>query len=117
MKKEEVCRIYHIAPNILNEYDLALSDAEELPDRDYTESDIARLCQLSGLIELGFTRAEACRFLLLEDQSDTQTEQKLMLDGLRTKTLREIHHREAQLDRLDYLRHCCAKKAMKEDEN
>ena len=71
----------------------------------YDDSDIERLSTIMTLHDIGFTNAEVERYmkLLLQGQSG-EDERLKMLETKRNGTLNEIHFKERQLDRLDYLR-------------
>ena len=71
----------------------------------YDESDIERLSTIMTLHDIGFTNDEVRRYmrLLLEGESTEQERMKMLTDK-RSGTLDEIHFKQQQLDRLDYLR-------------
>lgn len=71
----------------------------------YDEEDIQRLSMIMTLHDIGFEKEEVETYmkLLLVGES-TQQERMRMLNEKRNGTLDEIHFKEKQLDRLDYLR-------------
>ena len=72
----------------------------------YDDSDLERLSMIMTLHDLGFSNSEVetyMRLLLYGDHTEVQRLQ--MLNQRRACALDEIHFREAQLVRLDYLRH------------
>ena len=71
----------------------------------YDDSDIERLGTIMTLHDIGFTNAEVERYMKLLLQGTSGEEERLkMLETKRNGTLDEIHFKEQQLDRLDYLR-------------
>lgn len=71
----------------------------------YDESDMERLGTVMTLHDIGFTGEEVEKYmrLLLKGRA-TEDERLKMLSEKRNGTLDEIHFKEKQLDRLDYLR-------------
>ena len=71
----------------------------------YDESDIERLSTIMTLHDIGFTNDEVEKYMrLLLKGKQTEKERLKMLSEKRLGTLDEIHFKERQLDRLDYLR-------------
>lgn len=71
----------------------------------YDDSDIERLGTIMTLHDIGFTNTEVERYMKLLLQGKFGEEERLkMLEAKRNGTLDEIHLRQRQLDRLDYLR-------------
>ena len=70
----------------------------------YDDNDIERLSTIMTLHDIGFTTDEVEKYmrLLLQGKS-TEKELLKMLNDKRNGTLDEIHFKERQLDRLDYL--------------
>ena len=81
-------------------YDLYLIEA------NYNDEDIRRLSTIMTLHDAGFSNEEVETYmkLLLEGES-TEEERLAIISRHRDSTLDEIHLRQAQLDRLDYLRY------------
>lgn len=71
----------------------------------YDETDLEGLSTIMTLHDVGFTNDEVKKYmgLLLKGKS-TEEEWLKMLSEKRNGTLDEIHFKEKQLDRLDYLR-------------
>lgn len=71
----------------------------------YDDSDIERLSTIMTLHDIGFTNTEVERYMKFLLQGTSGEEERLkMLETKRNETLNEIHFKERQLDRLDYLR-------------
>ena len=72
----------------------------------YDDSDLERLSMIMTLHDVGFTNSEVETYMRLLLEGDHTKEQRMqMLTRKREHALDEIHFREAQLARLDYLRH------------
>ncbi len=70
----------------------------------YDDSDIERLSTIMTLHDIGFTNYEIEKYMrLLVEGVSTEAERMKMLETKRIGTLDEIHFKERQLDRLDYL--------------
>lgn len=105
---EEVVRRYNIPEEVLREYESRLPcvGTEKPTDpRQYDQTDIERLSFIMTLHDVGFTNEETWRYmrLVLSDE-DTSEKRAAMLREKRNGTLDEIHLKQEQLDRLDYLR-------------
>ena len=71
----------------------------------YDDSDIERLSLIMTLHDIGFTNEEIEKYMrLFFKGTSTEQERIEMLNNKRDGTLNEIHFKEKQLDRLDYLR-------------
>ena len=108
MTVQEASERYNIPIKILNEYESwGLCDAvrKVMGAWQYDEEDIQRLSRIMTLHDIGFEKEEVETYmkLLLVGES-TQQERMRMLNEKRNGTLDEIHFKEKQLDRLDYLR-------------
>ena len=108
MTVNEVSERYKIPVKILQEYEswgLCGEVKKIMGSWHYDESDIERLSTIMTLHDIGFTNDEVRRYmrLLLEGDS-TEKERMKMLTDKRSGTLDEIHFKQQQLDRLDYLR-------------
>ena len=104
----EVSERYKIPVKILQEYEswgLCGEVKKIMGSWHYDESDIERLSTIMTLHDIGFTNDEVRRYmrLLLEGESTEQERMKMLTDK-RSGTLDEIHFKQQQLDRLDYLR-------------
>ena len=109
MTIQEASERYNIPIKILNEYESwGLCDAvrKVMGAWQYDENDIQRLSMIMTLHDIGFEKEEVETYmkLLLAGES-TQQERMRMLNEKRNGTLDEIHFKERQLDRLDYLRY------------
>jgi len=75
-------------------------------DWQYDDADLERLSTIMTLHDIGFSveKVEAYMRLLLEGEY-TAAQRLSMLEKKRSAALEEIHFKERQLQRLDYLRH------------
>lgn len=109
MTKEEVSERYCIPISILDEYHgMGLCDAVRMAmdDWHYDDEDLERLSMIMALHDIGFQSKEVESYMKLLLKGDsTENARMKMLDEHRKKALEEIHLRERQLDRMDYLRH------------
>lgn len=108
MTIDEVSERYKIPTEILREYEsweLRGEVKKAMGSRHYDESDIEMLSTVMTLYDIGFTGEEAKKYMqLLLKGSSAEKERLKMLSEKRNCTLDEIHFKEKQLDRLDYLR-------------
>lgn len=109
MTKQEVSERYQIPIDVLQEYEswgLCGVVKTVLGAWQYDEQDIKRLGMIMTLHDLEFTNEEAETYmrLYLEEKSPEQALLR-MLNKKRGGMLEQIHFREAQLERLDYLRY------------
>lgn len=108
MTINEASERYNIPIKVLEEYanwGLCGEVKKIMGSWQYDDSDIERLSTIMTLHDIGFTNAEVEKYMrLLVAGESTQAERMQMLDSKRTGTLDEIHFKERQLDRLDYLR-------------
>ncbi len=109
MTIHEASARYNIPLEVLREYEsweLCGAVKKVMGVWQYDEQDIERLSMIMTLHDIGFSKEEVETYmqLLLEGDS-TQAKRLRMLNQRRKTALDEIHFREAQLDRLDYLRH------------
>ena len=109
MTIEEASRQYHIPMKILREYEswgLCGAVKKVMGAWQYDDTDIERLSTILTLHDIGFTFREVETYmrLLLEQEGDHRARLR-MLDQKRQATLDDIHFREKQLERLDYLRY------------
>lgn len=109
MTVSEASEKYNIPVDILNEYErwgLCSLDKKDTGDRQYDDTDLDRLSMIMTLHDIGFNSNEAERYMrLLLDGKDTENERLRMLNKLRNNALDEIHIKEKQLERMDYMRH------------
>ena len=117
MTVQEASERYNIPIKILNEYESwGLCDAvrKVMGAWQYDEEDIKRLSMIMTLHDIGFEKEEVETYmkLLLAGES-TQQERMRMLNEKRKGTWDEIHFKEQQLGRLDYLRYEMKKAAQR----
>ena len=114
MTKQEASERYGIPVNILDEYEswgLCPAVKKVMGAWQYDESDIERLSLILTLHDIGFEPDEVENYMrLVLEGNSTDAQRLLMLGEKRRGMLDEIHFREKQLDRLDYLRYEIQKK-------
>lgn len=72
----------------------------------YDDEDLERLSLIMNLHDIGFTTEEVETYMRLTlEQKGSERERLRMLNRKRESTLDELHFRERQLQRLDYLRY------------
>ncbi len=108
MTIEEAGERYRIPAEVLREYESwgLGGEAKSVEGaRLCDQTDIERLSLIMTLHDVGFTSEEIERYmrLTLADE-DTAAERAAILRQKRSGTLEEIHLKQEQLDRLDYLR-------------
>lgn len=109
MTIQEASEHYQIPMHILREYErwgLCGAVRKVMGDWQYDDTDLERLSTIMTLHDIGFTTEEVEVYmrLLLEGQS-SGAQRLCMLEEKRSAALNEIHFKERQLQRLDYLRH------------
>lgn len=108
MTIKEASERYKIPIEILQEYEswgLCDEVKKVMGSWQYDESDIELLSTIMTLHDIGFTTKEIEKYMrLLTGGKATEKERLQMLEHKRNGTLDEIHLKEKQLDRLDYLR-------------
>lgn len=109
MTIQEASERYHIPMHILLEYEswgLCGAVKKVMGDWRYDDADLERLSTIMTLHDIGFSveEVEAYMRLLLEGEH-TAAQRLSMLEKKRSAALEEIHFKERQLQRLDYLRH------------
>lgn len=115
MTLQEASEKYNIPIKILQDYEswgLCGEVKKVMGLWRYDDSDIEWLSTIMTLHDIGFTNEEIEKYmrLLLKGKS-TEQERIEMLNAKRDSTLDEIHFKEKQLDRLDYLRFEIKKKS------
>ena len=109
MDINEAGRRYNIPVSILREYEswgLCGEVKKVMGSWQYDESDMERLSVIMTLHDIGFANDEIERYMrLLMKGESTEEERMKMLNEKRNGTLDEIHFKERQLTRLDYLRY------------
>lgn len=108
MTINEASERYNIPMKILREYEswgLCGEVKKVMGSWQYDDSDIERLSTIMTLHDIGFTNDEIEKYMrLLIKGASTEAERIKMLEAKRNGTLDEIHFKQRQLDRLDYLR-------------
>ena len=108
MTIQEASERYNIPITILEEYaswGLCGEVKKIMGSWQYDDSDMERLGTIMTLHDIGFSNKEVETYMrLLVAGESTEAERMQMLESKRTGTLNEIHFKERQLDRLDYLR-------------
>lgn len=109
MTIDEVSKRYHIPVKILKEYEswgLCGEIKKVMDDWQYDDTDLNRLSLIMTLHDIGLTRDEIEMYMRLQlEKKDIENDRLKILEKIRNKTLDEIHFREKQLERLDYLRY------------
>ena len=104
----EASERYKIPIEILREYEswgLCGEVKKVMGSWHYDESDLEKLSTIMTLHDIGFTNDKIETYMRLLLQGESAQEERLkMLNEKRNGTLDEIHFKERQLDRLDYLR-------------
>ena len=109
MTIQEASERYHIPIEILREYEswgLCGAVKKVMGVWQYDEEDIRRLSTIMTLHDVGFSNEEVEKYMrLLLEGENTEEERLEIISRHRDSTLDEIHFRQAQLDRLDYLKY------------
>ena len=109
MTQQEASEHYNIPVSILQEYEswgLCGALKKVMGAWQYDDEDLERLSTIMTLHDIGFTAEEVETYMrLLLEQPDSDRQRLRMMEEKRKATLDEIHFRERQLQRLDYLRH------------
>lgn len=109
MTKEEASKRYQIPIGILDEYEhwgLCGTVKQVMGVWQYDDQDLERLSTIMALHDMGFSPQEVESYMrLLLSHTDTHRERLRMLEKRRNAALDEIHLKEKQLQRLDYLRY------------
>lgn len=109
MTKQEASERYSIPIWLLDEYEswgLCQEVKKVMGSWQYDDSDLERLSMIMTLHDVGFTGKEVETYMrLLMEGEQTKNQRIHMLNQKRSRALDEIHFKEAQLARLDYLRH------------
>lgn len=109
MTIDEASERYNITVAILREYEqwgLCKTVKKVMGDWRYDERDLERLSMIMTLHDIGFSNDEIESYMrLMLDGDGTEQDRMDMLNKKRSIALEEIHFKERQLDRLDYLRY------------
>lgn len=117
MTIDEASAHYNIPIEILREYEswgLCSAVKKVMGVWQYDDQDLERLSLIMTLHDVGFNIEEVETYmkLVLKGES-TEAERMRMLNERRNNALDEIHFKEMQLNRLDYLRHEIKKAKLK----
>ena len=108
MTRQEASERYHIPVSILREYEgwgLCGVVKKVMGAWQYDDEDLERLSTMMTLHDIGFTAGEVETYMrLLLEQPGSGGQRLRMVEEKRNETLDEIHFRERQISRLDYLR-------------
>lgn len=108
MTVDEASEQYQIPIEILKEYEswgLCSSVKKVMGAWQYDDQDLERLSLIMTLHDIGFENQEVEEYMRLVLEGEDTAEQRMaMLNRQRGIALEEIHFRERQLDRMDYLR-------------
>lgn len=114
MTKTEASEFYNIPVELLDEYEswgLCGEVKKVMGAWQYDDRDIERLSMIMTLHDIGFNNNDIETYMRLMLEGDSTEQERLrMLSDKRSNTLDEIHFRERQLGRLDYLRFKMEKK-------
>ena len=114
MTINEASEKYNIPIEVLKEYEgwgLCDEVKKVMGVWQYDDQDLERLGMIMTLHDIGFSNEEVETYMrLFLDGKATESERLRMLNNLRNNALDEIHFKEKQLERMDYLRHKIRKK-------
>lgn len=111
MTKQEASERYSVPIDILTEYDALHGFGGSGKDTlQYDDADLEAISMIMTLHDVGFDRQEAAAYMkLLMEGNRTKGQRMEMLNQKRENALDEIHLKEEQLARLDYLRYSTRK--------
>lgn len=72
---------------------------------DYTNRDLDQLSLMLTLQDIGFQSAQIEQYMRLMNTENSGSQRLIMLNTKRREMLDQIHLKEKQLDRLDFLRY------------
>lgn len=109
MTIDEASQKYNIPIKILKEYEnwgLCQEVKKVMGSWHYDNRDIERLSMIITLHDIGFTNEEIEKYMLLMMQGKISEKERIkMLNKKRNGILDEVHLKEKQISRLDYLRY------------
>jgi len=109
MTIDEASQKYNIPIKILKEYEnwgLCQEVKKVMGSWHYDDRDIERLSMIITLHDIGFTNEEIEKYMLLMMQGKISEKERIkMLNKKRNGILDEVHLKEKQISRLDYLRY------------
>ena len=109
MTMQEASERYCIPVEVLREYErwgLCGVVKTVMGVWQYDDEDIERLSMIMTLHDIGFDNGQVERYMrLMLEERNSEEKRMRMLELLRDSTLDEIHVKQKQLDRMDYLRY------------
>lgn len=109
MTIDEASEKYNIPIKILKEYEswgLCQEVKKIMGSWHYDDSDVERLSIIMTLHDIGFTNVEIEKYMrLLIQGKESENERLKMLNKKRNGILDEVHFKERQISRLDYLKY------------
>ena len=109
MTIDEASQKYNIPIKILKEYEnwgLCQEVKKVMGSWHYDDRDIERLSMIITLHDIGFTNEEIGKYMLLMMQGKISEKERIkMLNKKKNGILDEVHLKEKQISRLDYLRY------------
>ena len=109
MTMQEASKRYCIPVEVLREYErwgLCGVVKTVMGAWQYDDEDIERLSMIMTLHDIGFDNGQVERYMrLMLEERNSEEKRMRMLELLRDSTLDEIHVKQKQLDRMDYLRY------------
>ena len=109
MTINEASERYNIPIEVLKEYEswgLCDEVRRVMGVWQYDDQDIQRLSMIMTLHDVGFDNSEVESYMRLLLEGDSTEKERLdMLNKKRGATLDELHFKQKQLDRVDYLRY------------
>ena len=109
MTINEASERYHIPVEVLKEYEnwgLCDEVKKVMGVWQYDDQDIQRLSMIMTLHDVVFDNSEVESYMRLLLEGDSTEKERLdMLNKKRGATLDELHFKQKQLDRVDYLRY------------
>lgn len=108
MTIHEASERYLIPLSVLREYEswgLCTAVKQVMGAWQYDDRDLERLSMIMTLHDIGFLPADVERYMrLLSAGEGSEAERVRMLNEKRAATLAEIHLKEAQIARMDYIK-------------
>ena len=109
MTMQEASERYCIPVEVLREYErwgLCGVVKTVMGAWQYDDEDIEGLSRIMTLHDIGFDNGQVERYMrLMLEERNSEEKRMRMLELLRDSTLDEIHVKQKQLDRMDYLRY------------
>ncbi len=100
MTKQEMLQKYNVPPDLFDKYEAAHKCT------GFTDKDVENMSLILTLYDAGFDDAEVRDYIgFYRSGGDTAEKRTEMLLKKRKKALEELHAKQEQLDRIDYLRY------------